>query len=65
MSILELETAVAQLAPEELRAFSAWFDAYRAKKWDAQIADDLAAGRLDDLIEEAGADIRAGNTTPL
>jgi hypothetical protein len=33
--------------------------------WDAQIEDDLNAGRLDHLIAMAEADIAAGKTKPL
>jgi hypothetical protein len=34
-------------------------------EWDKQIKEDLKAGRLDQLIQEAEDDIAAGRTTPL
>ena len=33
--------------------------------WDVQIEDDVKAGRLDDLIAQAEADIAAGRVKPL
>ena len=36
-----------------------------AQLWDRQIAEDVAAGRLDTLAEEALADLRAGRARPL
>ena len=65
MSVQELEEAVAALPPEELSRFSAWFDEYRADRWDEQIEADLESGRLDELIQEARDDIAAGRTQPL
>ena len=35
-----------------------------ARKWDQQLADDVAAGKLDALAEEALRDFREGRTTP-
>jgi hypothetical protein len=34
-------------------------------EWDKQIEEDLNAGRLDQLIQEAEEDIAAGRTQPL
>ena len=62
-SIQEIETAVTQLSPEQLADFRAWFAEYDAQKWDHQIAEDAAAGRLDALADEALADLRVGRTT--
>ncbi len=62
-TIQEIETAVAQLSPEQLADFRAWFTEYDAQKWDAQIAEDATVGRLDALADEALADLRAGRTT--
>lgn len=62
-TIQEIETAVTQLSPAQLADFRAWFTEYDAQKWDNQIAEDTAAGRLDALADEALADLRAGRTT--
>ena len=65
MSVQELETAVAELSPDELARFTEWFDAYRADAWDRRIEEDAKAGRLDDLVREARDDIAAGRVRPL
>lgn len=65
MSVQDLETAVAQLSPEELARFSQWFEEYAADQWDRQIEADSLAGRLDAAAERAKADNKAGRCTPL
>ena len=62
-TIQEIESAVTQLSPEQLADFRAWFAEYDAQKWDNQIADDAAAGRLDALADEALRDLQAGRTS--
>jgi hypothetical protein len=62
-TIQEIEEAVIQLSPEQLADFRAWFAEFEAQKWDAQISDDVAAGRLDALADEALHDLRAGRTS--
>jgi len=59
----EIEAAVLRLTPAELEAFSAWFAEFDAAAWDRQMEDDVAAGRLDALADEAVADLRAGRCT--
>lgn len=65
MSIEEIETAVTKLPPEDLSRFRAWFVEFDARAWDRQIEEDVAAGRLDALAEEALADLRDGRTRAL
>jgi hypothetical protein len=61
----QIEKSVADLSPEELKAFAAWFEALQADMWDRQIEADTKAGRLDKLAEQALADHRTGRTRPL
>jgi len=61
----QIEKSVADLSPEELKAFAAWFEALQADMWDRQIEADAKAGRLDKLADQALADHRAGRTRPL
>ncbi|MBZ9891018.1 hypothetical protein LB559_24105 [Mesorhizobium sp. BR1-1-3] len=61
----QIEQSVAELSPEELKAFAAWFEALQADMWDRQMEADAKAGRLDRLAEQALADHRAGRTRPL
>ena len=52
------------LSPRDLRAaFRAWFAEFDAQEWDRQFEADVAAGRLDWLIEEAREDLKAGRCT--
>ncbi|MEX0344432.1 MAG: hypothetical protein AB3N20_05885 [Rhizobiaceae bacterium] len=61
----KLEKSVAELSPEELKQFAAWFAELQAEAWDRQIEEDAKAGKLDKLAEQALADRRAGRTRPL
>ena len=47
MSLKEIQEAVSKLPPDDLHAFSRWFDEFRADAWDRQIEDDARSGRLD------------------
>lgn len=47
------ELAVQELGPDELAEFRSWFEAYDAERWDRQLEEDVPAGRLDRLAEEA------------
>lgn len=54
MSKLEqIEITVASLSDEELRDFANWFDDLRWQRWDRQIEEDTASGKLDILQAEA------------
>jgi hypothetical protein len=59
----EIEEAVLRLSPAELDAFRIWFAEFDAAAWDRQMEDDVAAGLLDGLAEEALEDLRAGRCT--
>jgi hypothetical protein len=64
-TIDEIEAAVRQLSPEELAAFRSWFAGFDAAAWDKQLEGDVAAGRLDQLADEALDDLRAGRCRDL
>jgi len=64
MSVQELESEVARLAPEELAAFTIWFEEFVASAWDRQLEADVAEGKLDHLAKKADADFEAGRCTP-
>ena len=65
MSVRELEAAVSNLSREDLAAFRKWFVEFDAEIWDKQFEEDVAAGRLDKMAEEAIADLKEGRTTLL
>ena len=64
-TIQEIERAVAQLPPEEMAKFRAWFLEFDTAAWDRQLVQDAAEGRLDALAEEALGDLRADRTRRL
>jgi hypothetical protein len=65
MSTKELERAVQDLPAEEFASLVAWFEEYVADRWDEEMEQDIAAGRLDSLGEKAKQDYREGRCTPL
>ena len=58
----KLEWGVQELSREELAAFRDWFRRYDSDEWDRQIEEDVKAGRLDRLAEEAIAEHKGGRT---
>ena len=62
-TIEEIEDAVRRLSSEELATFRVWFAQFDAAAWDRQIEEDIAAGRLDALADEALNDLREGRCT--
>ncbi len=62
-TVEEIENAIRRLSPKELVAFREWFAEYDAAAWDRQIEEDVAAGRLDALADEALDDLRHGRCT--
>ncbi|MCS7301040.1 MAG: hypothetical protein NZ556_05750 [Fimbriimonadales bacterium] len=61
----EIEQAIRQLPPEELKAFRQWFAEYDAALWDAELEADVRAGRLDWLISEATDELKQGDCKDL
>ena len=64
-TVQEIENAIRRLTPEDLAAFRAWFAEFDAAAWDRQFEEDVAAGRLNQLAEEALQEFRAGRCTDL
>jgi hypothetical protein len=64
-SLSEIQAEIERLSPAEQRSLAQWFAEVQSDVWDAQIEDDVNAGRLDHLIARAEADIAAGKTKPL
>jgi len=65
MTLQQLEKTISELPPDQLSAFRERFHAFDADKWDEQFVGDVAAGRLDQLADDAIADHQAGKSTKL
>ena len=59
-AVKDIQEAVAQLSADDLASFRIWYEDFDAKIWDEQFEDDVNAGRLDALADQALADFRAG-----
>ena len=64
-TVHEIEQAIRGLEPQDLAALRDWFAAFDAELWDRQLEQDVAAGRLDRLAEEALRDLSEGRCTDL
>jgi hypothetical protein len=61
MSVQELERAVSQLSSTELERFSSWFTEFKNRLWDDRLEQDVQAGKLDKLAEQALESYRRGD----
>jgi hypothetical protein len=59
-TVEEIETAIEKLPREEFFLLTDWLSEKFAQTWDAQIEDDVSAGRLDELARVALEEHRAG-----
>jgi hypothetical protein len=64
-TVHEIEQAIRGLGPEDLAALREWFAAFDAERWDRQLEQDVAAGRLDKFAKEALRDRSEGRCTDL
>jgi hypothetical protein len=62
MSTLEqIEAAILTLPSEEFQRLKQWLSDVDYQRWDEQLEQDIANGKLDALAEEAIADFKAGH----
>ena len=64
-TVEDIEQALAELPPDKLAEFRAWFETFDAARFDESIERDAKAGRLDRLAEQAATDFRAGRAREL
>ncbi len=64
-TLQDIERAIDTLTPQQLEELCVWLDQRYRQPIDAQLKADLDAGRIDDRINRAVADHKAGNTQPL
>jgi hypothetical protein len=65
MDIQEIETAITKLPPSQVAELAAWFEQFHAQLWDAQIEQDVRAGRFSSLLDETARDVDSGSCEPL
>lgn len=58
-TLSEIEIAIKQLPETDIRHLAVWLQDYLDEKWDRQIEEDLASGKLNHSIDKAEADIAA------
>ena len=62
MSTLEqIEAAILTLPSDEFEKLRKWFLDLDYQRWDKQLEQDVAAGKLEALADEAIAEFEAGN----
>jgi hypothetical protein len=65
MSLSELESEVQKLSDAELNAFTRWLEEFAATRWDVQIEQDVANGKLDALLAKVDAEFESGKCQEL
>lgn len=64
-TVKQIEAEILKLSPEELSQLAGWVLDLDEQRWDEQIEQDIAAGKLDFLAQEALAEFQAGNCRTL
>jgi hypothetical protein len=64
-TVEDIEKAVGSLDKQDLSSFRDWFKVFDRAQWDAQIEQDISAGKLDDLAAEAINEHSQGKTRSL
>lgn len=66
MSTLEqIEAAILTLPPDEFQRLRQWLLEVDYQRWDKQLEQDIAEGKLDALAQEAIAEFETGHTTEI
>jgi len=61
VSLAQIKEAVTQLSFEERAELNRFLYGWKDDAWDKQMAEDIEAGRLDEVIARAEADMKAGH----
>ena len=63
--IKEIEEAITKLPKHDLSDLIRWLDDYLSDNWDKEFEEDVKAGMLDRVAEDAIADYREGKCKEL
>jgi hypothetical protein len=64
-TVEQIESAILKLSSQELSQLADWVLDLDEQRWDEQIEQDIVAGKLDFLAQEALAEFEAGNCRTL
>ncbi|PSB12721.1 hypothetical protein C7B62_01155 [Pleurocapsa sp. CCALA 161] len=64
-TVKQIEAEILKLSPQELSQLVDWVLDLDEQRWDEQIEQDIAVGKLDFLAHEALAEFEAGNCRTL
>ncbi len=64
-TVKQIEAEILKLSPEELSQLAGWVLDLDEQRWDEQIEQDIVAGKLDFLAQEALAEFQIGNCRTL
>lgn len=65
MSTVEQIEAAILKSPQEISQLADWISELNEQRWDEQIENDIEAGKLDFLAQEALTELEAGNCRTL
>jgi hypothetical protein len=60
-TIEQIEAAILTLPSDEFQQLRKWFFDVDYQRWDEQLEQDIAEGKLDALADEAIAEFKAGH----
>jgi hypothetical protein len=61
LTLEQLEAAILTLPSNEFQKLKAWISDLDYQRWDEQLEQDIAEGKLDALAEEAIAEYKSGH----
>ena len=61
LTLEQLETAILQLPAHDCRKLLEWLSDLDYQRWDEELENDIVAGKLDNLAQEAIAEFEAGH----
>jgi len=64
-TVAEIESAFEQLPEQEAREVADWIQEVMDTRWDHQIDEDIAGGKLDKMAKQALSHYQAGRVKPL
>ena len=65
LTLEQIEAVILTLPSDEFQRLRRWFFAMDDQRWDEQLEQDVANGKLDALAEEAIAEFKAGRCREL